>query len=528
MLSLTIVSVAALAASAYAEADYTGPLRPQLHFSPPDNFMNDPNGMFIDADGIWHLYYQCERAMTFPIFRNDTRQFLHSPDNPTDVVAGNQHWGHATSEDLYHWQNQPIAISPNTGEGIFSGSIVVDVNNTSGFFPDQSDGVVAIYTLHTDAEETQDIAYSTDGGYTFTKYEANPVISIGSTQFRDPKILWHPEAQKWVMAIAYAQDLVIGFYTSLDLKEWAHASNFSQEGLVGDQFECPNLLLLPVDGTDELLHVLLISVNPGAPLGGSITQYLTGNFDGTTFVPDETEAKLTDFAMDNYAGQIFYGTPEHSQISIAWASNWEYANEVPTGELEGWRSAMSLPREHSLKNLPDSGYTLTSSPYDLSPVKDVSLAEGSLEEGSVAVDYANVTSGALYFEVSVANIPTIDLAGTIEFNFTSSVSGESLSSGISFGPESQFSINRGAIRGFVHDLFSPEFSTPVPSFADGVFNFSVVIDRSILEVFLNGGEQSGTSVFYPAEKLDRLELVARNLDPDITASVEVWALKGTW
>lgn len=443
-------------------------------------------------------------------------------------MAGNQHWGHATSEDLYHWENQPIAIAPDPGDGIFSGSIVVDTDNTSGFFPNQTDGVVAIYTLHTDAEETQDIAYSTDGGYTFTKYEQNPVISIGSDQFRDPKVLWHPETQKWVMAIAYAEDLVIGFYTSPDLKEWTHASNFTEDGVVGDQFECPNLLQLPLDGTDELLHVLLISVNPGAPLGGSVTQYLTGTFNGTHFEPMDTDVKFTDFAMDNYAAQIFYGTPDNTQISIAWANNWDYTEEVPTGELEGWRSAMSLPRQHFLKNLPDSGYTLISSPYDLNPVRDVLLAEGSLEEGSVSVNYSDVSSGALYFEVSVENIPETGPTGTVDFNFTSSVSGESLAGGVSFGADSKFWINRGAIRGFTHDLFDTNFSTPITSFESGAFSFSAVIDRSILEVFLNGGEQSATSVFYPNEKLDILELVAQDLDPDVAASAEVWSLKGTW
>ncbi|KAL8905536.1 MAG: hypothetical protein Q9171_006632 [Xanthocarpia ochracea] len=171
--------------------DYTGALRPQIHYSPPRGFMNDPNGMFLDPEGVYHLYYQY---------------------NPTDIVAGNQHWGHATSRDLYTWVNQPIAIYPSgaEGEGIFSGSSVIDVNNTSGFFPNQTNGVVAFYTLHTTEEETQDIAYSTDGGYTFTKYANNPVISINSKQFRDPKVIWYPTTQQWVMVIAYAQEFVIG------------------------------------------------------------------------------------------------------------------------------------------------------------------------------------------------------------------------------------------------------------------------------------------------------------------------------
>lgn len=462
------------------------------------------------------------------ILKYSTSLLTLKPDNPNDTVAGNQHWGHATSEDLYHWENHPIAIAPNPGDGIFSGSIVVDTNNTSGFFPNQTDGVVALYTLHTDEEETQDIAYSTDGGYTFTKYEQNPVISIGSDEFRDPKVLWHPETQKWVMSIAYAEDLVMGFYTSSDLKEWDHVSNFTHEDVVGDQYECPSLLQLPVHGTDEILYVLLISVNPGAPLGGSITYYVTGDFNGTHFVPIDDDVKVTDFAMDNYAGQIFYGTPDGTEVSMAWASNWDYTEEVPTGELEGWRSAMSLPRRHTLKDLPDSGYTLTSNPYDLTPVLDVLLDEDSLEERSLSVNYSNISSGALYFEVFVADIPEIEPTGTINFNFTSSVSGESLSGGVSFGSESEFWIDRGAIRGFTHELYDTQFSTPIASFEDGAFTFSVFIDRSILEVFLNDGEQSATSVFFPVEKLDRLEIVAQDLDPETTATAEVRSLKSTW
>ncbi|PGH10511.1 hypothetical protein AJ79_05439 [Helicocarpus griseus UAMH5409] len=494
-----------------AQSDYDGLLRPQVHFSPRTNFINDPNGMFRDSDGLWHLYYQY---------------------NPTGLTAGNQHWGHATSKDLYQWENHPVAIAPeNPGfEAIFSGCVVVDENNTSGFFPDQRNGVVAIYTLHTDKEETQDIAYSTDGGYTFTKYAHNPVLSIGSTQFRDPKVFWHPQTQKWVMPIAYAEELVIGFYTSVDLKTWQHASNFSHEKLVGTQFECPNLMQVPVQDSGEILDVLLISVNPGAPLGGSITQYLTGHFDGTSFVPIDTQERFTDFAKDNYATQIFYGTPAgKSPISMAWANNWEYAQEVPTGELEGWRSAMSLPREHSLKDIAGFGYMLLSSPYNIETVRDTSLARCSLRRNSLSLDYSQVASKALYFEVTIQDIPDTGATGTLNFDFKSTSSGETLKGEISVADNDRhFFIDRGGVRGFSSPSFTPRFTTPVPYFEGNRFHFSVAIDRSILEVFLNYGEQSATVVFYPLESLDQLTVSARDLNEHVTADIEVWGLQSTW
>jgi beta-fructofuranosidase len=193
--------------------DYSGALRPQVHFSPPRGFMNDPNGLFKDAEGTFHLYYQY---------------------NPTELVAGNQHWGHATSKDMYSWTNQKIALFPATPkEGIFSGSAVIDTNNTSGFFPNQTNGVVAIYTLNTPEEQTQNIAYSIDNGFTFTKYSGNPVISINSTQFRDPQVTWHAETQKWVMVVAYSTEWTIGIFTSPNLRKWTHASNFTHYGLLG-------------------------------------------------------------------------------------------------------------------------------------------------------------------------------------------------------------------------------------------------------------------------------------------------------
>jgi len=457
---------------------------------------------------------------------------LVSIDNPTGIVAGNQHWGHATSKDLYHWANQPIAIYPGAeAEGIFTGSAVIDVNNTSGFFPNQTNGVVAIYTLNTANEETQDIAYSTDGGYTFTKYANNPVLSINSTQFRDPKVIWYAPTKSWVMVVSYAQDFVIGIYTSPNLTNWTHASNFSHHGLLGLQYECPNLVAMPmVNATEQNMYLLLISINPGAPLGGSITQYFPGTFNGTDFTAVDAAARIADFGKDNYAGQFFYGIPDNQpQMSIAWASNWQYSQVVPTGPLEGWRSSMTLPRVNMLANITRIGYDLISMPYDLTPLYDAPLAmNSSLGNGSVLVDYSQLASGAIYFEVNITSIPTANVTGTANFTFLSSVTGESVRGGFFLGGDTPFFINRGGIRGFDNPFFTDKVSTNNIINAEGTWMLQGVIDRSILEVFLDGGQRSATMTFFPQGVLDTMQISTGGLNAGVKVSVAAWGLKSAW
>ena len=460
-------------------------------------------------------------------------------------MAGNQHWGHATSRDLYHWTNQAIAIYPRAeGEGIFSGSAVVDANNTSGFFPNQTNGVVAIYTLNTARAQQQEIAYSVDGGFTFTKYAGNPVIPSNSTQFRDPKVIWHAETQTWVMVVSYAQEFTIGIFTSSNLKRWTHASNFTHHGLLGLQFECPNMVEMPfrpspyslsasTSSIPTSMYLLAISINPGAPLGGSITQYFPGTFNGTHFTAVDSTARIADFGKDNYAGQWFYGIPStEPQVSIGWASNWEYAEEVPTGQLEGWRSSMSLPRRNHLTNITRLGWDLVSEPYDLGPVLgDVLALNTSLGNGSVLVDYSSVSSGALYLDVNISSIPSDGSAtGTLNITFLSSVSGESHRAGYFLGGDAPIYINRGGIAGFAENpFFTDRFSTPV--LLDSAVNatrIEGVIDRSIFEFFLNGGEKSATTTFFPEQPLDTLVVAARGVNEGVGVSVKIVALESAW
>ncbi|KAH7413906.1 glycosyl hydrolase [Phaeosphaeria sp. MPI-PUGE-AT-0046c] len=499
--------------------NYDGALRPQVHFSPPNGFMNDPNGMFVDENGTYHLYYQY---------------------NPTANIAGNQHWGHATSDDLYTWTNQQIAIFPGgPTEGVFSGSSVVDVNNTSGFFANQTNGVVAIYTINVPESQTQHIAYSHDGGYTFTKYAKNPVIKPGGTnpsQFRDPKVIWYEGTQKWVMVVAYPIDFKIGFFSSPNLIDWKAESNFSHYGVVGLQYECPNLVELPIQNSttgQDTIYSLLISINPGAPLGGSITEYFLGDFNGTHFVPNDPQVRFTDFAKDNYAGQFFYGIPaDEDQITLDWASNWQYTNVVPTAGEEvndGFRGAMTVPRGHYIKNLTRFGLTMVRYPWNIMSIVDSELAKNSsLGNNTVMLNYSNVKSGAIYFEANITGLSYPSLQGSLNFTFSSSKSGESISGGTFLGSGDVW-LDRGDTDGFENPFFSDKFS------ASGLFNpdegtwkLSGIVDRSIIEIFLNGGELSATSVFFPTQPLDTMALTVGGLNSTATASVAVWALKAAW
>ncbi|RMZ68161.1 glycoside hydrolase family 32 [Pyrenophora seminiperda CCB06] len=500
--------------------DYSGALRPQVHFSPPAAFMNDPNGLFVDGEGVYHLYYQY---------------------NPTANVAGNQHWGHATSKDMYTWTNQPIAIFPGgPTEGVFSGSAVIDANNTSGFFPAQSNGVVAIYTINTPDNQTQHIAYSHDNGFSFIKYADNPVIVPGGTnptQFRDPKVIWYEPTKSWVMIVAYPIDFKIGIFTSPNLKDWTPTSNFSDHGLTGLQYECPNMVEMRVEGSkegDEPKYVMLISINPGAPLGGSITEYFVGTFNGTHFQADDARTRLTDFAKDNYAGQFFYGIPANEdQIAINWASNWQYTQTVPTAGKEvgdGFRSVMTVPRRQYLKDLPRQGLTLMSYPRNIMSIAESQLAyEESVGNGTVFVDYSAIESGAIYFEANVTGLTTGDsLDGTINFAISSSVSGESVTGGTALSSADVW-LDRGRTDGYQSPFFNDKFSaTAIYNEFEGSWRISAVVDRSVIEMFLNGGELSATSVFFPTQPLDLLMVRFSGLNATVKASVGVWGLKAAW
>lgn len=301
----------------------------------------------------------------------------------------------------------------------------MDKNNTSGFFPNQNNGVVAIFTIATYEPvslQSQGIAYSYDGGYSFEMFAGNPVLDVGSDQFRDPKVFWYDD--HWVMAVSYAQEFTIGIFTSPDLKSWMHASNFSHYGLLGLQYECPNLVEVPIDDTNDTIYLLQISINPGSPQGGSSSQYHLGDFDGYTFTPVDNVTRNLDFSKDAYAGQFFGNLARGEAVSINWASNWEYAQDTPTGELEGWRSSMAIPRSISVRQLERTGYSEIARPYDITPVVGKTLVRHTLRNGSFERDYSEVYSNAIWLSVNITNLPAAEkiTGGTVNFTFDSPVS----------------------------------------------------------------------------------------------------------
>ena len=311
----------------------TEPFRSVYHHTPEANWMNDPNGMFYDdATGLWHVYYQ------------------HNPEAP---VWGPMHWGHSVSKDLIHWEHLPIVLYPDSLGTIFSGSIVIDRNNTAGF---GENAIVAIYTQSEYIGQHQSIAYSTDGGMTFTKYDANPVLMGDIADFRDPKVMW--DGTQWVMTLACQQE--IRFYGSSNLKDWTLLSRFGEGiGAHGGVWECPDLIPMGEH------WVLLVSINPGGPFGGSATQYFVGNWDGKEFsispkdgltaersnsvsgLSGEAghEVKWLDYGKDNYSTFTFHNCPDNRIVSLGWMSNWQYAQQVPT---IAFRSQNTIARELSL------------------------------------------------------------------------------------------------------------------------------------------------------------------------------------
>ncbi len=460
---------------------YEEPFRPQYHFSPPEMWMNDPNGL-VYHQGVYHLFYQYY---------------------PEDIVWGPMHWGHATSSDLLHWENKPIALYPDENGLIFSGSAVIDHENTSGLGREENPPLVAIFTYHdmekekagSNDHQTQGVAYSLDNGETFTMYEENPVLLNSEFRdFRDPKVFWDEDMKQWVMALVAGDHLRL--YHSDNLLEWTYMSRFGKDqGAHGGVWECPDLFELQVEGTDEKKWVLLISINPGAPNGGSGTQYFVGDFDGITFTSEQQEAKWLDWGTDNYAGVTYNNTPGGERIFIGWMSNWDYARDTPT---EVWRSAMTLPRKLSLAKY-GGEYTLVNYPID--GVEDLLVEEARLnlhvpagEEKSIGL--VNGSQSRLRFKAPVA-----DLSFVLKND-----SGEALVLELD-REEGLFSLDRSA-SGLVdfHETFGRVQQMPLENLGEGELDFDIFLDASSVEVFINKGQFAMTAQVFPTSPYSALAI----------------------
>jgi len=332
---LRAILALALCSTALAQEPY----RPLVHFSPQKNWTNDPNGL-VYFEGEYHLFFQY---------------------NPSGDQWGHMSWGHAVSTDLVHWRELPVAIPEENGIMIFTGSVVVDRANSSGFCTRGKACMVAIYTGHQDKLQTQNIAFSNDRGRTWTKFAGNPVLDLHMSDFRDPNVLWHEASKRWIMAVSLPNDHTVAFYGSANLKQWTRLSEFGPSGATGGQWECPDLFELPLDGkAANMRWVLKVGINPGAVAGGSGEQYFVGQFDGTRFVDQNPGQTLwADYGKDCYCGLTFNNSPKPTLL--AWMSNWQYADKLPT---HPWRGQMTIPRELSLRKFPE-GVRLVQTPVPL-------------------------------------------------------------------------------------------------------------------------------------------------------------------
>lgn len=452
--------------------------RPQIHFSPGKNWMNDPNGL-VYYKGVYHLFFQ---------------------HHPYSSVWGPMHWGHATSGDLFHWKREPIALYPDSLGMIFSGSAVVDEQNTSGFGKKGVVPLVAIFTQHNaEAEkqgkndfQNQSLAYSLDNGKTWIKYSGNPVLkNPGITDFRDPKVMWYEPQKKWIMTLATKD--VITFYSSPNLKKWKKESEFGKGiGAHGGVWECPDLFQMNDGG--RKVWVLIVNLNPGGPNKGSATQYFIGGFDGNRFSPFDTDIRWLDYGPDEYAGVTWSNTGKR-RIFLGWMSNWLYANLVPT---ETWRNAMTVPRELKLKHA-GSQMLLASE-----PIKELSV----IESKSVVVKNIPVLKTLdLSKVIGTIQIPSLlrcSLEEIKDFTVTlSNDAGDKLVIGFDKNQNKYF-IDRthSGKTDFYKDFASIDSAPRFTGNKNG--DILLVIDVSSVELFADDGLTVMTEIFFPNKAYDQI------------------------
>ncbi|KIC95310.1 glycoside hydrolase family 32 protein [Flavihumibacter solisilvae] len=453
--------------------------RPVYHFTPKANWMNDPNGL-VYHKGLYHLFFQYY---------------------PGATRWGPMHWGHATSSDLLTWKEQPIALYPDSLGYIFSGSAVVDKGNTSGFGREGKAPLVAIFTHHhPDGEkngrkdyQVQSLAYSIDDGKTWAKYAGNPVLNNpGIADFRDPKVSWYEPAEKWIMTLATKDR--IAFYSSPDLKEWTKESEFGEtSGAHGGVWECPDLL--PFDHNGKKMWILLVSINPGAPNGGSGTQYFVGDFDGKRFTPLEPESKWMDPGTDNYAGVTFFNTGG-KVILIGWMSNWQYGQDVPT---KAWRSAMTLPRELSIA---ESGGRIYLVSKPIKEVKKLFEKEIVIKNPAINRDIfeGKAMKGPGAYRILISGMPARDFSIVL-----SNEVGNELIIGFDSSSGNYFIDRRKS--GDVG--FEPGFAKKIPSrrvSGTTTIDLELYIDVASVEMFADNGLNVMTAIFFPNRKMDKLSI----------------------
>ena len=488
------------------EPSYDQPWRPQYHFTPPQNFMNDANGT-VFYKGEYHLFYQY---------------------NPEGQVWGHMSWGHAVSTDMVHWQNLPVALREDPDHYmVYSGSAVVDWENSSGLCknPDPQDHscLIAIYTGAYKNRQKQHIAFSNDRGRTWTNYSGNPVADLDASDFRDPNVFWYAPQHKWVMAAVLADERTLVILDSPDLKHWTKRSTFGPAADTTGQWECPDLFELPVEVSGENKWVLIINRNPGAPAGGTGVRYMIGKFDGTTFtseVPD-TPALWADWGKDFYATNTWKDVPSSDgrHLWIGWFSNWQYANTEPTVL---WRGAQSVPRTLMLRRYPD-GLRLVQRPVrELETLRRerFRIANASVAEANAKIRESGIRGEVYEFEADLQP----GQAGDIGFRVRKNKDAETLIGFDLEHSEAYVDRTRSGEVSFSKD-FPGRHSATIEKGGD--IKVHVFVDRSSVEVFVNDGERVLSERIYPPPGSDGFELYSNGTGMKVN-SLTIWDLNSIW
>ena len=469
--------------------------------------MNDPNGL-IFYEGRYHAFFQ---------------------HNPQGDQWGNISWGHAVSDDLVHWEELPVAILAEE-EMIFSGTVVWDKDNTAGFSA-SGKALVAIYTSFTyetipEGEyvclaQHQSLAYSLDGGLTFQKYAGNPILDIGSKEFRDPKVFWDEVWQRWVMLVSLADQHQIAFYYSANLFDWESAGVFGPLGDTQAVWECPDLFPLRIADTSTRKWILTLSAG-GAATETLGMQYFIGEFDGEVFTADPLPYPLyLDQGRDFYAGITFEGLQnEHQRIMLAWLNSHHYAKDLPTAP---WRGCLSLPRVLQLVALNDDELRLQQSPWP-------GLQQLHSGTYNVIAKHLSITSEPTHFRLQGLN-SCLQLAVQIPDTQQLSIYLHTATKEytlLSYNPaQNTFSIDR--TQSGLKD-FNAQFPTAdrfLLPLKNGTLQLQLWVDQSILTIFLQDGEEVVTYRFFPTEEQVSISLSARGAPAHLEFLEEV-VLRSIW
>ncbi len=491
-----------------AQERYNERYRPQVHFSPEMNWTNDPCGL-VYAFGKYHLFFQ---------------------HNPFANVWGHMSWGHAVSSDLVHWNQLPVAISEDKNAAIFTGSSVVDTHNTSGLCTSPQEGcIVSIYTGFTaksgttPERQTQNLAFSQDGR-TWTKYSGNPVLDLGRSDSRDPKVFWYAPAKEWIMVMVLANDKKVRIFSSPNLKQWHHLSDFGPEGATGGVWECPDLYSLPVQGQpDKTRWILKVGLNPGHIAGGSGEQYFIGQFDGTQFRNDNAygDTHWFDYGRDCYCALTFNNEPQsESPRVIGWMNNWQYAGTVPTSP---WRGAMTLPRSLSLSDMHGSMTLMQRPMEELRSLRGEEFQYDGISEADLNRKLADWPDRSQTFELEAIIRP--GEAKQITWKLLQGENDETLA-GFDVVKEQLFVDRSRCANAHFSEAFPSRSVAPLKLSGEPL-RLHMFVDRSSVEVFAQDGKIAMTNLVFPNATSIGLSLSASGGRLE-NLRLSMWKLHSIW